>query len=52
MLGPAYNIGIDQEVQEKVHGRAFVDALNSNDKRFISTLMKSVEFTGSKGYGV
>ena len=52
MLAHEYKISIDQELQEQGHGREFVGALNSNDKRFISTLMKSIEFTGSKGYGV
>ena len=50
MLAHAYNIRIDNCVQELGHCREVVDDLKITAKSFFSILMKTVQLPGEKGY--
>ena len=50
MLVHYYNTIIECGVGPPGHYRDVVDGINDTETWFISTLMKNVQFTGSKGY--
>ena len=50
MFAHTYNIITYRGVGELGHGIKFVCGLNSNDKQFLSILMKTVQLTGAEHY--